>query len=184
MRRSVVTGWRLVANDPATMVAGPAYTLRQAPKSRAVAHDENLTRQRFVASEQAEPGDVIVIDVYGRTDVSTWGENQSMAAQHRGIAGLIVNGAVRDSARIRQLGFPVLCRGHSPVASRWDLETVELSEPLVIDGVRIRPADIVCGDADGLVVIPAEQIDDVYARAAELVQQEESARNQKYGRGQ
>ena len=98
------------------MVAGPAYTLRQAPKSRAVAHDENLTRQRFVASEQAEPGDVIVIDVYGRTDVSTWGENQSMAAQHRGIAGLIVNGG----CGIR--------RGYASWASRFCVEAILLSQ--------------------------------------------------------
>ncbi|MFN8541043.1 MAG: hypothetical protein U0232_26620 [Thermomicrobiales bacterium] len=76
--RSVITGWRYINPDPTATLIGPAYTLRQAAKGRAVAHDEDRTRQRDVVGELAQPGDVIVIDVGGRTDVCTWGENHSM----------------------------------------------------------------------------------------------------------
>lgn len=179
--RRVVTGLRLVSDDPHRTLVGPAYTLRQASKSRAVGHDENLTRQRFASSELAQPGDVIVIDVGGRTGVSTWGGNQTLMAQSRGIAGLIVHGAVRDSAEIRETGFPVLCRSFSPVASRWDLESVAMNEPVVIDGVPIRPADLVYGDADGLVVIAREHIVEVLTRALDVVRSEDEKRTELYG---
>jgi 4-hydroxy-4-methyl-2-oxoglutarate aldolase len=174
--RRVVTGLRLVSDDPHRTIVGPAYTMRQAPKSRAASHDENLTRQRFASSELAQAGDVIVIDVGGRTDVSTWGDNQTMMAQSRGIAGLVVHGAVRDSAAIRDIGLPVLCRAFSPVASRWDLESVAMNEPVVIDGVPIRPGDLVYGDADGLVVIEHERTEEVLTKALDIVRAEAEKR--------
>jgi 4-hydroxy-4-methyl-2-oxoglutarate aldolase len=181
--RSVITGWRYIGPDPTATLVGPAFTLRQSPKARAVAHDEDRTRQREVVGELAQPGDVIVIDVGGRTDVCTWGENHSMRAKDRGIAGLVVHGAVRDSAWIARLGFPVLCRGVSPVASKWDLESVAIDEPLTIGGVLIRPGDLIYGDADGVIVIPSEQIIVVLERALAIHHAEEQQRAELYGHG-
>ncbi|MFN8542383.1 MAG: RraA family protein [Thermomicrobiales bacterium] len=181
--RSVITGWRYINPDPTAALIGPAYTLRQAAKGRAVPHDEDRTRQRDVVGELAQPGDVIVIDVGGRTDVCTWGENHSMRAQSRGIAGLVVHGAVRDSAWIARLGFPVLCRGVSPVASKWDLESVAINEPVTIGGVLIRPGDLIYADADGVIVIPSEQISAVLERALAIHGAEEQQRTALYGHG-
>ena len=181
--RSVITGWRYIAPDPTATLVGPAYTLRQAAKGRAIAHDEDRTRQREVVGELAQPGDVIVIDVGGRTDVCTWGENHSMRAKSRGVAGLVVHGAVRDSEWIRRLDFPVLCRGCSPVASKWDLESVAVNEPVTIGGVLIRPGDLIYGDADGVIVIPGEQIAAVLERALAIHRAEEEQRTELYGHG-
>jgi 4-hydroxy-4-methyl-2-oxoglutarate aldolase len=175
--RGVITGWRLVSEDPASAIIGPAFPLRQAPKSRALAHDENLTRQREASGQLAQPGDVIVIDAGGRTDISTWGENQSLKAHGRGVAGLVVHGAIRDCEAVRRSGFRVLCRGVSPVASRWDLETVAMNEPVVIAGVGVQPGDLMYGDADGLLVIPRSRADEVIDRALaiDLAEGEERA---------
>lgn len=181
--RAVLTGWRYINQDQTAAIVGPAFTLRQAAKGRAVPHDEDRMRQGQVAAELAQAGDVIVIDVGGRTDICTWGENHSQRAQSRGIAGLVVHGAVRDSAWIEHLGFPVLCRGVSPVASRWDLESVAVNEPVTIGGVLIRPGDLIYGDADGVLVIAAEQIDAVLERARAVHEREEQARTALYGRG-
>lgn len=181
--RAVLTGWRFVGADATTAIIGPAYTLRQAEKGPGVAHGEDRMRQRDVAAELAQPGDVIVIDVGGRTDICTWGENHSLRARSRGIAGLVVHGAVRDSGAILRSGFPVLCRGFSPVASRWDLESVAVNEPLRIDGVAINPGDLIYGDADGVLVIPQGEIEAVIARALAVQGAEAKSRGELYGPG-
>jgi 4-hydroxy-4-methyl-2-oxoglutarate aldolase len=181
--RSVITGWCYIGPDPTATIIGPAFTLRQAAKGRAIAHDEDRTRQRDVVGELAQSGDVIVIDVGGRTDVCTWGENHSMRAKSRGIAGLVVHGAVRDSAWIARLGFPVLCRGCSPVASKWDLESVAVNEPVTIGDVLIHPGDLIYGDADGVIVIPSEQVTAVLERAIAIHGAEEQQRTALYGHG-
>lgn len=174
--RAVITGWAFVAADPLAAIVGPAFTLRQAAKGRGGDHEENRTRQGEVAAGLAQPGDVVVIDVGGRLDVATWGETYSTQARARGVAGLVVNGAVRDSARIRRAGFPVACRGFSPVASRWDLETVALNEPVTIAGVAIRPGDLIYADADGLIAIPRAHAGAVLDRALAIQAAEERLR--------
>jgi regulator of RNase E activity RraA len=179
--RSVITDWHFVAKDPTHAIVGPAYTMRQAAKGAAVSHDENLTRQREASAELAQAGDVIVIDVNGRTDICTWGENQAMKAQSRGIAGLIAHGAVRDSEWIRRMGFPVLCRGFSPVTSRWDLASVAMNEPITIAGVQINPGDIIYGDADGVIVIPRHLATEVFTKALAIHSGEQEKRTAQYG---
>lgn len=178
--RGVVTGMRLISDDPRRKIVGPAYTLRQATKSRTISHDENRTRQRFASAEFAQPGQVVLIDAGGRTDICTWGENQAMMAQSRSLAGLVAYGAVRDSEGIRATGFPVLCCGFSPVSSKWDLETVSMNEPVVIAGVQVRPGDLVYGDVDGLIVVPHEHSEAVLAGALEVHRGEERQRAELY----
>jgi regulator of RNase E activity RraA len=174
--RAVVTGWHFVSAEPTVALVGPAYTVRQAAKGRAAAHEDNRTRQGEVAARLARPGDVVVIDAGGRTDIATWGETYATQARARGVAGLVINGALRDSARVRRGGFPVLCRGFSPVASRWDLETIALGEPVTIGGVLIRPGDLLCADADGLIVVPRDEAAAVFDRALAIGQAEERLR--------
>lgn len=174
--RAVVTGLRFVTADPLTALVGPAFTLRQAPKGRSRDHDDNDTRQGEVAARLAAPGDVIIIDAGGRADIATWGETYSTRARARGVAGLIIDDALRDSARVRRTGFPVLCRSFAPVASRWDLATVAVGEPLTIGGVSINPGDIVYGDDDGLLVIPRADAPAVLDRALTIARAEEQLR--------
>jgi regulator of RNase E activity RraA len=156
-------------------LVGPAFTLRQAPKARSVSFDDNLARHP-AAAKGAPPGSVIVIDVGGRTDIGSWGVNLSLIAQARGVAGLVIHGATRDAEDIRGLDFPVLCRGTTPLSSKWEMETVAMNEPVTIGHVVIRPGDIVCADGDGLIVLPAESCESIFDRSEEIERAEEKRR--------
>lgn len=100
-------------------------------------------------------------DVYvyptGRSDrAAVWGELVSTACQARGVAGALTDGLVRDSERIRALGFPVFARGTLPMDVNGRLEVVGVGTEAVLDGVRIGVGDLIVGDADGVVVVPAD----------------------------
>lgn len=110
----------------------------------------------------AAAGDVIVVDVGQGLEFGYWGEVMTVAAQARGIAGLVINGGVRDSSRIVELGFPVfaanVCIRGTGKARR---SKGSIGEPIRMGGVQIHHGDLVLGDADGVVVLPAERADDV-----------------------
>lgn len=173
LRRAVIPGLRFVA-PPDTIVVGTAFTVRQAPKHHPSEKFERLVRHGDAANELAQPGQVIVIDAGGRLDIGSWGENHSIACHSRGVAGLLVNGSVRDVSGIRKLGFPVFCLGFSPVKSQWDLETAAFNEPVVFGTTQIRPGDLIFGDEDGVIVIPFEAKSDVLQKALEIRRKEES----------
>lgn len=126
------------------------------------------------AVDEAEAGDVVVIDVGGTDRTVGWGGTCSAFAQRRGVAGCVTNGAVRDLDEIRDLQFPVYAPGS---AVRGALRTGAGSTqiPVVVGGVSVHPGDIVVGDADGIVVVPSalestvkDRIDDLVAREARL----------------
>lgn len=164
LRRSVIAGFRFLGRDDAVMV-GTACTVRQVPKHHPAAAGERLVRHDEVSRTLAAPGQIVVVDAGGRTDVAAWGENHSIRCRDRGVAGALINGSTRDTAAIARSGFPVFCRGASPISSRWDMETAGLDVPVVVEGVTIRPGDIVFGDADGVIVIPPACKDEVLVAA-------------------
>lgn len=132
-------------------VCGPAYTVRLAPGDNLGLH---------YAVKFALPGDVIVIDAGDFIEAGPFGEILALAARTRGLAGLVTTGSVRDAQQIRALGFPVFCKG---VSMKGTAKAVlpQTALTITLDGVTIRPHDIVLGDADGVVVIPQETAADV-----------------------
>lgn len=158
--RTVITGFSCSTEGA---VAGAAFTIRQVPKHAPASHDQRLVRHDEVSRDLAQPGDFVVVDAGGRTDIAGWGENHSARCHARGVSGALINGATRDLAGIRRLGFPVHFLGTSPVASRWDLETAEIGGSIVIAGVQIRPGDALVADEDGLIVIAPGQLAQVLA---------------------
>jgi len=167
LRRAVILGYLILGPDD-TAIAGRAFTLRQHAKHGADARDANLSRQIEASRELAQPGDIIVIDTGGIADVATWGELHSVRCLRRGVRGLITNGATRDAELIRKMKFPVFCRALSPVNGVWDLETQSIGEPVTLDGVQIRPRDIIVADDTGIVVIPEAHAAAVAARATAI----------------
>jgi 4-hydroxy-4-methyl-2-oxoglutarate aldolase len=136
---------------------------------------DNLMLHHAVAA--ARPGVVIVARLGGYLLTGAWGEILTVAAQAKGVAGLAVDGAVRDIAAIAELGFPVFSRGLAIGACTKE-RTGTIGVPILFGGVLVRPGDIVFGDADGLVVIERERADEIYAsamarrnREAELIEQ-------------
>ncbi len=164
LRRSVILGYTMLGPD-GTAIAGRAFTLRQHAKHGSDERATNLSRQIEASRERAQPGDVIVIDTGGIDDVATWGELHSVRCLRRGVAGMITNGATRDADLIRQMKFPVFARALSPVNGVWDLQTQSFNEPVVLDGVQIRPRDIVIADETGIVVVPELHAAEVARRA-------------------
>jgi 4-hydroxy-4-methyl-2-oxoglutarate aldolase len=158
--RGVITGFRCSTEGVAV---GTAFTIRQIPKHASATHDQRLVRHGEVSRDLAQPGDFVVVDAGGRTDIAGWGENHSARCQARGVSGALINGATRDVAGIRRLGFPVFHLGGAPVASRWDQETAEIGGPVFVGGVQIRPGDVLVADEDGLIVIAPAQLVSILA---------------------
>jgi len=167
LRRAVILGYIILGPDD-TAIAGRAFTLRQHAKHGADARDANLSRQIEASRDLAQAGDIIVIDTGGIADVATWGELHSVRCLRRGVRGMITNGATRDAELIRKMKFPVFCRALSPVNGVWDLETQSIGEPVTLDGVQIRPRDIIVADDTGIIVIPDPHAAAVAARATEI----------------
>jgi len=136
-------------------LCGTVLTVKSVP-------GDNLMLHHAVAV--AEPGTVIVADIGSYIFAGALGEILTIAAQARGIAGLVVNGAVRDIEAIAQLNFPVFCRGLA-IGSCTKERIGKLNVPIMFGGVMIRPGDVVLGDSDGLVVIDRGRADEVYRSA-------------------
>ena len=119
----------------------------------------------------AKPGDVIVFDARAHVDTSVWGYLQTRACQIRGLAGVVIDGSVRDSAEIRESGFPVFCAGVSPLGPHkgWG-DSINI--PIQCGGVRVEPGDIIVGDDDGVVVVPKEWVETVAQTASERLELE------------
>jgi regulator of RNase E activity RraA len=113
----------------------------------------------------AEPGDVIVVANNGRTDCAGWGGILSAAARHRGIAGVVVDGAARDVDEAIALGLPIHARTATPTTARGRASEVAWGHAVTIDGVEVDSGDWVVADASGVVFVPAAALDDVLERA-------------------
>lgn len=119
-----------------------------------------------LAIDQAQEGDVLVIDAGGTQRVTPWGSMSATAAKLRGIAGCVTNGAVRDMDELIEIGFPVFAAGAS-VRGNVKLQPGWIGIPVSVGGMTVHPGDIVIGDSDGVVVIAAEHAQAVYERAVD-----------------
>jgi 4-hydroxy-4-methyl-2-oxoglutarate aldolase len=116
-------------------------------------------------------GDVLVASVHNFMFAGAWGEILTVAAQARGIAGLVIDGAVRDTGAIAGRGFPLFSRGLA-IGSCTKERLGVINEPLIFGGVWVHPGDIVVADADGVVIIDQDRAENV-RDAAEKRQQRE-----------
>lgn len=139
---------------PQFKVCGPAVTV-QGPGG------DNLWLHRAIYV--AQPGDVLVAHVQGQFDFGYWGEIMSAAAHARGLAGLVIDGCVRDGAVLADFGFPVFARGLCIRGTGKDFGARGwINHPTLFEGLVVHPGDLVVGDTDGVVVVPR-------GRAAEVV---------------
>lgn len=137
--------------DRSMSLCGPAFTVRCAPR-------DNLMLQ--VAIAYAQPGDVIVVSAGEYAEAGSFGDVLANACQSKGLGGLVTDTGVRDTAELRELGFPVF--SHSVSIKGTVKETLgPLAEPVLIGGELVRPGDVVRGDADGVVVVRHEDLADV-----------------------
>jgi len=157
---------------PQTM-AGTAVTAR----SRG---GDNLTYLR--ALEFCRPGDVLVIDAGGDVANALVGGILSFYAASIGVVGVVVDGAIRDVAEIREREFPVYARGVTHRGPYKD-GPGEINVPISVGGMVVNPGDIVVGDQDGLLAIPQDGVEELIEKArAHLKTEEETIRAMKEGR--
>lgn len=104
--------------------------------------------------DDLKPGDVAVLATGGSSRIAPWGSLLSTASTARGAAGCVTDGFVRDILEIRRLQLPVFHSGIAPLDSKGRGQIQAVDVPVICDGVRVAPGDLVFGDADGVVVIP------------------------------
>jgi RraA family protein len=133
--------------DDRLRLAGPAVTARVFPGDNLMVHK---------AMDIARPGDVIVVDTSASYMTAVLGDMICTKAHHRGVAGFVVDGLVRDLDGIRELGtMPVFARGTTPIGP-LHRGPGEVNHPVACGGVVVNGGDIVVGDADGVVVVPVD----------------------------
>ncbi len=126
------------------------------------------------AIASAQKGDLIVIDNRGDTRNNCWGEVLTCAAKMKGISGVIIDGAARDVDMCDEMGFPVFARGVVPITARGRIMQEDYNCLIRLGDVQVRPADILVGDINGIVVIPPERLDDVLSEAEMIMEKEEN----------
>jgi regulator of RNase E activity RraA len=124
------------------------------------------------AIEAAGPGDVLVIANEGRTDVSSWGGILTLAARRRDLGGVVIDGACRDIAESEEQGFPVFGRAVVPVSARGRIVQLGMGEPIEFAGVTVHQGDAVLADRNGVVFVPAAELDRVVTLAERIVARE------------
>lgn len=136
-------------------LAGVAFTVKTRPGDNLMVHK---------AIDMAAPGDVIVVDAGGDLTNAIIGEIMVRIAQKNGLAGFVIDGSIRDTAAIRNGAFPVYARGVTHRGPYKD-GPGEINVPVSVGGLVVHPGDIVVGDDDGLVVVPAGSAEHILALA-------------------
>ncbi len=132
---------------PGMRLLGQARTVAGMVGDNAAAH---------AALGLARSGEVLVIDARGHENAAVWGGIMTRAALARGLAGVVIDGAVRDVAEIRASGFPCFARAAVPAGPHKGFGGV-IDGPLSCGGCPVRPGDLIVGDDDGVVVVPLER---------------------------
>jgi 5-oxopent-3-ene-1,2,5-tricarboxylate decarboxylase / 2-hydroxyhepta-2,4-diene-1,7-dioate isomerase len=131
------------------------FLMRRGPE---LPHDPAVRRvsPEIVVIESIEPGDILCIDALGLRGAGIIGDILTTRLQARGAAAAIINGAVRDSPYIIDVGLPVFAAAVHPAHSGRELEPVDYDQPIDMAGVHVRPGDIILADDEGVLVMPME----------------------------
>ncbi len=157
-RRGALSG-RIAPLAPSMRFAGPAITVEVRPGDNLMIH---------AAMAIAQPGDVIVVDGKGDLSSALMGEIMSQQCVALGVVAVVIDGAVRDSEAIRELGFPMFAAGLNPNGPTKSVSG-RLNHPVSIGGVSVSPGDLVVGDADGVTVIERSKAAAMLPLAADKV---------------
>ena len=160
-RRGAVDG-RIKALRPRMKLAGTAITVEVRPGDNLMIH---------AAIAMAKPGDVLVIDGKGDQTSALMGTIMMTACRQVGIAGVVIDGACRDSNEVDEMDFPVFCVGTNPNGPTKNIGG-RIGHPVSIGGVTVHAGDFIVGDGDGVVVVEREKIESLLPLAAKKVEDE------------
>lgn len=123
------------------------------------------------ALELVKSGDIIVVDTHNSKDTAFWGELVCIEAQMKGAAGIILDCAVRDVLELRELRFPVLCRGITPNGA-GKIGFGYINYPIQCGGAAVNPGNIIVIDDNGVVVVPQAQAKEVFEKSSRFLENE------------
>lgn len=167
LRNAFIQGCTPLAPGKPTMV-GPASTLRYVPAREDLDHfgvfaDREHPQRKAI--ETVPPGNVLVCDARKERRAATAGDILMRRLQVRGVAGFVSDGGLRDVAEIAALDLPVYCAGPSAPANVVHHHAADVDVPIACGDVVVYPGDVMLGDADGVVVIPAHLAKEVAEEA-------------------
>jgi regulator of RNase E activity RraA len=149
---------------PDLRLVGYAYTLRYIPMREDLgvdSHFDNTTNPQRVSVEDVDPGDVLVIDARGETGAGVLGDILITRMQQRGVAGIVTDGAFRDTPAIRTIDLPTYCRASAPYMSAILHHPVDINTPIACGNAAVMPGDVIVGDGEGVVVLPASMAGEI-----------------------
>lgn len=149
-------------------MVGRAVTSLARPAPPEAATPALSTKHSVEMIDEAKPGEVGVIVMEGTLDIAAMGNLMGTAATVRGMAGMVLDGAIRDIWDIRRMGLTVYARSSTPATAVGHYATVAKNVPVDCAGVTVRPGDIIVADEDGVVVVPQERADEVLKKAREI----------------
>jgi 4-hydroxy-4-methyl-2-oxoglutarate aldolase len=123
--------------------------------------------------DDVPPGAVVVLDNGGRTDCTVWGDILTAMAADRGVGGTVIDGVCRDVQRALGTGYAIYSRGRFMRTGKDRVEVSDVNRPVTVGGVQVRPGDLLLGDADGVLAVPAELVDRVLEVCTVISEREE-----------
>jgi regulator of RNase E activity RraA len=141
--------------------AGQAFTIRMLPVGESGGSVGDYI-------DEVAPGQVVVIANDGRLDATVWGDILTAVASAKGIAGTVIDGVCRDSDRCVELSYPVFARGNTMRTGKDRVTADAYNVSVRLNTVRVAPGDWLAGDADGVVAIPVDRLDEVLDIAEEI----------------
>lgn len=158
--------WGMKLCGPAITCLGPDLTVRR------------------MAIDVAQPGDVLVLAVDGLIDRACFGAYTAENMKHQGIAGVVIDGATRDAAQLREIGFPTFAKAVTPRNFSYpiDPDYGAVNVEVCCGGVIVRPGDVIVGDDDGVIVIPKEVAGELGPKVLSAMKAEENKWKQRIGK--
>jgi regulator of RNase E activity RraA len=161
---------------PELRMVGQAFTLRFVPTRPDLdptGEFDNTTNKQRIAVESVGPGDVLVIEARDNTSAGTLGDILATRIWKRGAAGIVSDGAFRDTPGVAEIDLPTYSRSQNPNLSSAVHHPVEINGVIVCAGVTVVPGDVIVGDAEGVIIVPIAIADQVAQQAAEQEQREQ-----------
>lgn len=155
--------------DVGFTAVGPAITIKQISGLAGTYPIEDFQISKIL--DVSQPGDVLVFDNSGK-EISTWGGLASLAAKEKGIEGVVIDGASRDSDSVAEMKFPVFSRHITPRTGKTRTKMLEMNGEIQCGGIRVRAGDVIVADRTGIIVIPRERAAEVLEKARRTIKGE------------
>lgn len=173
-RDQALPGGAIAGLSDETVIFGPAFT-SIGTQVYSMPPDP-LTAQCKVVDQLGE-GEIYVLVTRGEYNCAVFGELFATAVRQRGGAGVLLDGYARDVKALKAMDFPLFYRGRDTRTSKGRCEINECQSPVVMEGVTICPGDYIFGDADGVVIIPKDIVDEVLEKSFQTVKKEDQVRD-------